>query len=69
MKYFFILFIYVDYYEGFCFGIVYLLSRGYEKIGICLVRKISVNFMECEKVFVDIFCNEGKMLYFEWIFY
>ena len=41
--------IYVDHYEGFRLGTAYLLSRGHEKIGICLARKTSVNSMEREK--------------------
>ena len=61
--------VYVDHYEGFRLGTSYLLSKGHEKIGICLARKTSVNSIEREKAFADTLRHEGKTVHPDWIFH
>ncbi|MGK0537146.1 substrate-binding domain-containing protein, partial [Bacillus sp. 'calajunan'] len=47
----------------------YLLSKGHEKIGICLARKTSATSMEREKAFADTLHNDGKTVHPDWIFH
>jgi DNA-binding LacI/PurR family transcriptional regulator len=61
--------VYVDHYEGFRLGTAFLLSKGHEKIGICLARKTSVNSIEREKSFADTLRREGKTVHPDWIFH
>ncbi|MDZ5607488.1 LacI family DNA-binding transcriptional regulator [Bacillus pseudomycoides] len=61
--------VYVNHYEGFRIGTEYLLSKGHERIGVCLARQKSVNTKQREKAFSDVFHTVKKRLQPDWMFY
>ncbi|CAI8780239.1 MULTISPECIES: LacI family DNA-binding transcriptional regulator [Bacillus] len=61
--------VYVDHYEGFRIGTEYLLSKGHERIGVCLARQKSVNTKQREKAFSDALHTAKKRLQPDWMFY